>query len=240
MVQSLCVRELSFGFSEKPLFDKLSLNFSEENPVIFLGPSGCGKTTLLRLMAGLLEPWSGYVAFSGKASGISFVFQEPRLLPWLTVWENVVLPIKKTLPPKEAKARGAHFLELVSLKDKMRVYPDALSGGQRQRVSIARAFTYPSQIMFMDEPFQSLDIPLRIELMEMTLSLFAEEPRLLIAVTHDPREAIFLGRRILVLGKPPRGVIFDETAPLFSLSRVYGSPTTSELEARLLQSLSKQ
>ena len=236
------MQDLCFGFGRKALFDHVSLTLGEENPVVLLGPSGCGKTTLLRLMAGLLEPRSGRIVYEHKepenpGKGISFVFQEPRLLPWLTVRENVVLPIKKYLPPKDAEARAEHFLELVSLKDKIPVYPDALSGGQRQRVSIARAFTYPGALMFMDEPFQSLDIPLRIELMEITLELLKAEPRLLIAVTHDPREAIFLGRRIIVLGKVPQGIIFDEPVPGPSMSRTYASPESTLLETRLLQVL---
>jgi NitT/TauT family transport system ATP-binding protein len=238
---NLCIKDLSFGFGEKPLFEHFSLELGEENPVVILGPSGCGKTTLLRLAAGLLKPWSGQVAYhpgdKDRERAISFVFQEPRLLPWLTVWENVVLPIKKLLPPKDAELRAERFLELVSLQDKQGAYPGALSGGQQQRVSIARAFTYPAPIMFMDEPFQSLDIPLRIELMEMTLEIFKEEPRFIIAVTHDPREAIFLGQRIMVLGTAPQGVIFDEPVNLSHQARGYASPESSHLESRLLQAL---
>jgi NitT/TauT family transport system ATP-binding protein len=230
--------DLSFGFSGKKLFHRLSLSLGAENPVAVLGPSGCGKTTLLRLMAGLLDPWSGQAVYepgdeAGK-TGIGFVFQEPRLLPWLTVWENVSLPIKKRFSPKAVQERTERFLELVSLKDKMRVYPEALSGGQRQRVSIARAFAYPAGVLFMDEPFQSLDIPLRIELMEMILTLLEEAPRLLIAVTHDPREAIFFSRRIVVLGKPPEGIVFDQPV---SSKKEYASPESHPLESALLKAI---
>lgn len=245
---NLCIKDLSFGFGEKPLFEHFSLELGEENPVVILGPSGCGKTTLLRLAAGLLKPWSGQVTYQvsiapgdkDRERAISFVFQEPRLLPWLTVWENVILPIKKLMPPKDAELRAERFLELVSLQDKKRAYPRTLSGGQQQRVSIARAFTYPAPIMFMDEPFQSLDIPLRIELMEMTLEIFKEEPRFIMAVTHDPREAIFLGQRIIILGTVPKGIIFDEPVNLSPDARVYASPESSHLESRLLQALKPQ
>ncbi|MDR2485622.1 MAG: ABC transporter ATP-binding protein [Treponema sp.] len=240
--RKLLIQDICFSFGRKVLFDHVSLTLGEENPVALLGPSGCGKTTFLRLAAGLLEPRSGRIIYEDKepenpGKGISFVFQEPRLLPWLTVRENVVLPIKKYLPPKDAESRAEHFLELVSLKDKIPAYPGALSGGQRQRVSIARAFTYPAALMFMDEPFQSLDIPLRIELMGTTLELLKAEPRFLIAVTHDPREAVFLGRRIIVLGKAPRGIIFDDLVPESSIGGAYASPESNALEARLLQIL---
>ncbi|MDR0562223.1 MAG: ABC transporter ATP-binding protein [Spirochaetaceae bacterium] len=233
MADILYLEDISFGFGEKPLFRDFSLTLGEENPTVILGPSGCGKTTLLRLMAGLLEPQSGRVV-SPAETGVSFVFQEPRLLPWLTVWENLLLPVKNAVPIKDAEARARTILEAVSLAEKAQAYPSELSGGQRQRASIARAFIYPSRLMVMDEPFQSLDIPLRIELMELTLKLLEKEPRLLIAVTHDPREAIFLGRRILVLGPPGEGVVFDEPNPS---GRVYASPETSGLESRLIRAL---
>jgi NitT/TauT family transport system ATP-binding protein len=242
----ITIEDISFGFGAQLIFDHFSLNLGEENPVVILGPSGCGKTTLLRLGAGLLKPSTGAIRCEDSRTGdpafvskhhCSFVFQEPRLLPWLTVWENVLLPIKTLMPVKQAEKRVQHFLELVSLSDKAEMYPDELSGGQRQRVSIARAFTYPGQFMFMDEPFQSLDIPLRIELMEMTLHLFKAEPRLLIVVTHDPREAIFLGQRVIVLGNAPQGVIFDEKIRIDPQDRAYASAANSQLEARLLQAL---
>jgi NitT/TauT family transport system ATP-binding protein len=236
----IIISDVSFGFGDKNIFDTLSLTLGEESPVIILGPSGCGKTTLLRLMAGLLEPHDGRVVYesnSMNSTDISFVFQEHRLLPWLTVSDNVLLPVKKMLPAREARERAEYFLELVSLQDKLFSYPQALSGGQCQRVSIARAFTYPTPFIFMDEPFQSLDIPLRIELMETTLELLKKEPRLLVSVTHDPREAIFLGKRIIILGNIPQGVIFDEE--LNTENRGYSSPENNILEERLLKAFPK-
>ncbi|MDR3115446.1 MAG: ATP-binding cassette domain-containing protein [Treponema sp.] len=232
-------KKVVFGFGETLLFERFSLELGMENPAVILGPSGCGKTTLLRLGAGLLRPWSGEIAYAPGDVPIacSFVFQEPRLLPWFTVLENVMIPLKAGFSRKDGEARARHFLELVSLHDKAGVYPEELSGGQRQRVSIARAFAYPAQFLFMDEPFQSLDIPLRIELMEMTLGLLTAEPRLCIAVTHDPREALVLGQRLIILGKPPRGIRFDETLRLPKEDREYPSMARGELERRIVQVL---
>ncbi|MDR3334153.1 MAG: ABC transporter ATP-binding protein [Treponema sp.] len=239
----LVVQDLCFGFNEpqgnkkgtnkKLIFDRFSLEVGDEHPLLILGPSGCGKTTLLRLMADLLKPWSGVIRFEPDGTRRSFVFQEPRLLPWLTVLDNVILPIKKALGREAAEKRGQHILELVSLDHKAASYPGELSGGQQQRVSIARAFAYPAPVLLMDEPFQSLDIPLRIELMELTLHLLKAEHRLCIVVTHDPREAIYLGRRIIVLGNAPQGIIFDEAVDM--VPEDYAA--SGRLEGRLLEAL---
>jgi NitT/TauT family transport system ATP-binding protein len=236
------VEGLSFCFNGQgePVFADFSLTLGEENPVVFLGPSGCGKTTLLRLMAGLLQPASGRVRVLGLSPDkprFSFVFQEPRLLPWLSVLENVRLPLTGLLDRKEAEARARYFLRETSLEDKAASFPGELSGGQRQRVAIARAFAYPAPVLFLDEPFQSLDIPLRLELMDMTRALLRGESRLVVAVTHDPRDAIYLGRRIIVLGQSPGGVVFDEPLDLPPPDRAYTSPAHSGLEERLLAAL---
>jgi NitT/TauT family transport system ATP-binding protein len=210
------VVNIDFGFRAKKIFKDFSLELSGDgNPVVILGPSGCGKTTLLRLIAGLLRPDSGDISVEEADCGGSaaFVFQEARLLPYLNVLENVMLPIVKPLGKIEAEKRALFFLRESALYEYAKAYPDKLSGGQKQRVSIARAWAYPAPIVLMDEPFQSLDIPLRVQLMDLALNLLETESRFIIAVTHDPREAIYLGRRIIVLGMPSSGgtgVVFDE------------------------------
>ncbi|MDR2029777.1 MAG: ABC transporter ATP-binding protein [Treponema sp.] len=230
---SIEMEGLSFGFGERPIFQDLNLRLGDASPVAILGPSGCGKTTLLRLVAGLLRPQGGTLRIRGPAEKVSFVFQEPRLFPWLRVLENVSLPVKGMMGKKDAEDRARRLLALVSLEDRARAYPGELSGGQRQRVSIARAFAYPAPILCMDEPFQSLDIPLRLQLMDLILTLLKAEPRLVLTVTHDPREAVYMGRRILVLGPPPGGPVIDE--PLPREERVYGEP--GPMEGKLLRIL---
>ena len=192
------------------LFKDLSLTLGRESPAAILGPSGCGKTTLLRLMAGLLRPMAGEIQGRPPAGAQAFVFQEDRLLPWLRVLDNVMLPIREALGEAQAHERALAMLERFSLADKASAYPGNLSGGQRQRVSLSRAFAFPAPLLFMDEPFQSLDYPLRLELIDHVKGLLEAEPRLLVMVTHDPREAILLGGRIIVLGRPPEGIVFDE------------------------------
>jgi NitT/TauT family transport system ATP-binding protein len=242
------IKELSFGYGKKTLFDHLNLELgfngaenapsnAGEYPTVILGPSGCGKTSFLKLLAGLLSADEGSIVTEGAGGAeldVSFVFQEARLLPWLSVIENITLPLKNKFVRLEAESRARHFLNLVSLADKENTLPEKLSGGEKQRASIARAFAYPSQILFMDEPFQSLDIPLRIELMDLTLSLLKQNKRLVIMVTHDPREALYLGGRIIVCGAPPKGIIFDGPVELSRESRDYGSPALIEMEKKLI------
>ena len=243
---NISVRNLSFGYSGKPIFNKLCAELDHKTLVI-LGPSGSGKTTLLKLMGGLLKPQEGEIGFSGieteKAQGeiktpkIAFMFQEPRLLPWLPVLENVSLPIEKIFGREEARERARYFLSLVSLNEKRTSYPRELSGGQAQRVSMARAFAWPAEALFMDEPFQSLDIPLRINLMDLTLSLLAREKHLVVAVTHEPREAVYIGERIMVIGQPGDGIVFDINVSLKSEDRSYGSLKAVGLEKEIIEYL---
>ncbi|MDR2069008.1 MAG: ABC transporter ATP-binding protein [Spirochaetaceae bacterium] len=235
----LSLENVSFSFTENPLFENIFLNLDDGNPVAILGPSGCGKTTLLRLIAGLLKPRSGAIRLGGgpRTAEVSFIFQDPRLLPWYKVLENVMIPIEGPLGKEDAEKRARYFLDMVSLGDKAGAYPDELSGGERQRVSMARAFAYPGPLILLDEPFQSLDIPLRLELMDILLELIQREKRRALAVTHDPREAIYLGERILVLTRPPGGIILDKEISLSRAERTAGAPAHGKLERILLKAL---
>jgi NitT/TauT family transport system ATP-binding protein len=238
---NIAVRNVSFGYTKEKIFDNFNADFSlADRPLVIFGPSGSGKTTLLKLLGGLLKPQEGSISFSETgedAPNCAFIFQEPRLLPWLTVLENVSLPLEKQFGKEGALARAKHFLSLVFLEDKATVYPRELSGGQAQRVSMARAFAWPAPALFMDEPYQLLDIPLRISLMDLSLSLLRKEKRSLITVTHDPREAVYIGGRIIVLGKPGDGIVFDKLVSLPDDCRFYGSPAAGELEKELIQVL---
>ncbi|MDR1362480.1 MAG: ABC transporter ATP-binding protein [Spirochaetaceae bacterium] len=242
----IIIKNLTFGFNANNIFNDFSLDLSGANPVFILGPSGCGKTTLLRLMAGLLSPRSGTIDADGKKNAVSFVFQEARLLPYLNILQNVTLPIVKLLGRAEAEKRALFFLRESALSEYASAYPAKLSGGQRQRASIARAWAYPSPVILMDEPFQSLDIPLRIQLMDSVRRLLLAENRFVIAVTHDPREAIYLGKRIIMLGKSSDGssaITFDESfedsgadEPA-NVERNFVSESTILLEKRLVAGL---
>jgi len=236
------IENLSFGYSEKLIFKMLNAVFDEsDGPLVILGPSGSGKTTLLKLLGGLLKPLSGEIKFldegeTEKSTPLSaFMFQEPRLLPWLSVLENISIPLEKALGKEKAKARARDFLSLVSLEEKEKVFPLELSGGQAQRISMARAFAWNAPVLLMDEPFQSLDIPLRKSLMDLTLSLLEKEKRFLVMVTHDPREAVYLGGRVIVLGRPGEGIVFGKVVNYSGGKRTYASDV--ELEREIINSL---
>jgi len=236
------INDVSFAFMPgKPVINNLNLEFSRAlSPIVLLGPSGCGKTTLLRIIAGLIKPQTGNIIVSRDSEAgclVSMVFQEPRLLPWKTALENTALPVIEKLGKKEATERARHFLSLVSLGKKENSLPRELSGGEKQRVNLARAFTCQAEILLMDEPFQSLDIPLRLQLMELTQSLLEDYPQLCIMVTHDPRESIYMAKRVIVLGNTPCCVLFDETLDLSKKERQYGSAVQAELEHKLINKL---
>ena len=245
----ISVRRLDFSYGDNRIFSGLNLELGEENPVVILGPSGCGKTTLLFLIAGLRNPHGGDIVIrddrpddrrigpSGPLAAL--VFQEPRLLPWMTALENTALPLLRPLGKRGGRERALHFLELAGLAGKTGSLPAELSGGQQQRVSLARAFAFPSPVILLDEPFQSLDIPLKVGMMDLVMTMLErEQGRLVVAVTHDPREAVYLGRRIIVLGRtsgPGVVPVFDEV--LDQEPRLYGSPAPAALEQRLLAAL---
>jgi len=183
--------------------------------VAIVGGSGCGKSTLLRAVSGLDVASSGAVSLDGidiraPHEKIGIIFQEPRLLPWLTVADNVGFGLDH-LPKAERAARVATALARVGLSDKAGVWPRELSGGQAQRVAIARALVPRPQVLLLDEPFSALDAFTRADLQDHLLDLWADFRPTLILVTHDVDEAVVLADRILVM-QPRPGRIFEEIA----------------------------
>lgn len=194
--------DISKSFGNLQVFSGLSLTVREHGVTAVLGPSGCGKTTLLNLISGVLLPDGGSIEGVDERS-ISYLFQEPRLLPWKTVFSNVEFVLLDLLPPKERKERVDYFLELVGLKEFSSYFPGDLSGGMRQRLAMARAFAYPADLILMDEPFQALDLRLKIGLAKAFNTVWLEVDRTALFVTHDIHEALMLGDDILVFSSPP-------------------------------------
>jgi NitT/TauT family transport system ATP-binding protein len=192
--------------------------------VSLLGPSGCGKSTALRLIAGLSAPTSGSVGVSqshnhargGRAIG--FVFQEPTLMPWTSVRENVRLPLKLAhVPAEEANARVGAALAQVGLAEFAGAYPRELSGGMKMRVSLARALVTDPDILLMDEPFAALDEITRFRLNNDLLSLWRDLRKTVIFVTHSVFESVYLSQRVIVMTSRPGRVsaefCIDAAAP---------------------------
>jgi sulfonate transport system ATP-binding protein len=190
-----------------------ALSVRESEIVALIGGSGCGKTTLLRLVAGLDRASAGVIRLDGETiaqphPAIGIVFQEPRLLPWLSVADNVAFGLEG-VPPPERKARVAHALEKVGLVEHAARWPRDLSGGQQQRVAIARAFVTNPKVLLLDEPFSALDAFTRASLHEHLLALWEETRPTVLLVTHDVQEAVTLADRAVVM-QPKPGRIFDE------------------------------
>ena len=192
------LHNLSKTFGEHVIYSHLNMNFSSGKIIGITGPSGSGKTTLFNLIAGLTEPDSGQITGIDRTK-LSYVFQEDRLLPWRTVRENLLF----VAPGQEKKIEA--ILTMVGLEDWADAYPGALSGGMRQRAAIARAFSYPSEVLLMDEPFSSLDQALKIKLIEAFEMLFKRDPKTVLWISHDIRELKALCDEIYTLvGKPAR------------------------------------
>jgi len=200
------LKNISKAYGDLTLFDDFSIGFDEGKITCILGPSGCGKTTLLNIIGGIVKPDHGsFEGFEGKA--ISYIFQDPRLLPWKTVRGNIEFVLSHELTTTERKKTADRFIRLVELEDFADYYPAKLSGGMRQRVSIARAFAWPSDIILMDEPLKGLDIKLKLNLIRTFSRIWETDKRTVIFVTHDVEESLLLSNEILVLSKAPVQIV---------------------------------
>jgi NitT/TauT family transport system ATP-binding protein len=162
------------------------------------------------------------------------MFQEPRLLPWKTVKQNIDLVIRDLYPKQLREEKIAKYLDMVELSDFGDYWPDNLSGGMKQRVGIARAFIYPSQILLMDEPFKGLDLQLKIALLDSFRALWEKDKRSVIFVTHDPDEALYIADEVFVLTELPAKVRKAFTIDLPREQRRYGEKRYTGLEEILL------
>jgi ABC-type nitrate/sulfonate/bicarbonate transport system ATPase subunit len=197
------------GGSSHLALSGLSLQVAAGELVALVGPSGCGKTTLLNIVAGLDRDFAGEVELTPGADGrparVGYVFQEPRLLPWRTVYQNVAL----VLPAAAADAIVDPMLRAVGLAEARDLYPPQLSVGMSRRVAIARAFAIEPDLLLMDEPFVSLDHDTVEQLRELLLKLWHARPTTVLFVTHDMREALMLADRLVLLSAAPGHVVAD-------------------------------
>lgn len=194
------------SFEELLVLDGVTIDFLKHQTTCILGPSGCGKTTLLKIMAGIQGKDSGEVV-GFEEEEISFVFQEDRLIEWKSVEENIGFVLEGKMSKNEIETTIDTYLKLVNLEEYKYYYPRKLSGGMRQRISILRAFVYPSKILLMDEPFQSLDIKNKQIVIDFFKELQGKDNKTSILITHNIEEAIQLGDIIVILSDKPSRVV---------------------------------
>jgi len=190
----------------------LHLSLKSGEFICLVGPSGCGKTTLLNIIADLDRDYQGSIALSQQSARpkIGYIFQNPRLLPWRTVRENIELVIEDSLSGNAIDS----LLEAMQLTAAQHVYPERLSLGMSRRVSITRAFAVDPDLLLMDEPFVSLDAPTARQVRALLLSLWQQRPHTVLFVTHDLREAITLADRLIFLSTSPMSVISEIIVPI--------------------------
>ena len=207
-------KNFSKAFGGIVVFDNFNCAFDGGKVNVIMGPSGCGKTTLLNAVAGLL-PYDGVIEIGGKphagrcAASVSYVFQEPRLIPQKTVFKNLDFALKSAIRDKiERHVAISLTLKEIGLGDAMHKYPHALSGGMAQRVALCRAFLYPTDLLLMDEPFKGLDKDTKQRVTDTFLTLRQRDKRTVLFVTHDAQEAELEGGVLFRLPeKPITGVL---------------------------------
>jgi NitT/TauT family transport system ATP-binding protein len=202
------------------VLDGVDLDVGAGEVVAIVGPNGCGKSTLLRIMGGLLAPDEGWAEVGGRPvvgpdPDIGFVFQEPRLLPWRSVIDNVTYPLELAgMAPDERRARARDLLRLVGLEAHADDRPHQLSGGMRQRAAIARALARRPAVLLLDEPFSALDALTRERFNVELLRLWERTGTAIAIVTHGVSEAVFLADRVVVLTERPARVVGEVSSPL--------------------------
>lgn len=223
------------------VFNDINLTIKKGEFLSLLGPSGCGKSTLLNIIAGLDSATNGIVqigskAINGPGSDRGVVFQEAALMPWLTVFENVIFGLKKKMKKDQAEKKALEYLKLVHLSKFIRSYPHELSGGMKQRVAIARALAMDPEILLMDEPFGALDEQTRSMLHKEVQFIWEQTGKTIIFVTHNIRESIILSDRIIMMGTRPGGIIGEFPVQL-PRPRKPTSPEFIKLEEDIMNQL---
>jgi NitT/TauT family transport system ATP-binding protein len=215
------IKELSVKYEGKKdevlALDRINISIDKGEIYTFIGPSGCGKSTLLHVLAGIQKSFTGSVLIEGakvnaEIQRIGLVLQNYGLLPWKNIYDNALLGLKIKGEKKEGYEK--YIFEKLGLDSLLKRYPKELSGGQKQRVAIARAFILKPDLLLMDEPFSALDTITREEMQELFLNTWKENKVTTVFITHSVDEAIYLGRKIVVMSPSPGRLveIIDNTA----------------------------
>lgn len=203
------VKNLTKKFGNLLVLDDMSFNIKKGEFVCVVGPTGCGKTTFLNCLTKIHEPTSGVILIDGvpadpKKHNISFVFQEPSALPWLTVEDNIAYGLRiKKIPEDEIQKRVEQILDLMGLQNDRKKYPRQLSVSVAQRIIIGRSFAMRPDLLLMDEPYGQMDIKMRFYLEDEVIRLWKEIGATVIFITHNIEEAVYLAERIIILTNKP-------------------------------------
>jgi len=226
-----------------PVLDNLNVSVPAGEFAAVVGPSGCGKSTLTRLVAGLMMPDRGEVWLHGERvksprKTVGMAFQNPVLLEWRSILQNVILPLEivaPRMPTRQREDRAMELLEMVGLKGFEGKRPSELSGGMRQRASLCRAIVHKPDVLIMDEPFGALDAFTREDLWQTMRDLRANEPFTCVLITHDLRESVFLGDQVIVLSGRPAHTqhVLDVTLPADRTIDILYTPEAAAMLATL-------
>jgi NitT/TauT family transport system ATP-binding protein len=231
-VSHFTIRNISKSFGNLEVLHSISAAFPEASVTAVFGPSGAGKTTLLNLISGLQKPDSGTIGDFGSAT-FSYCFQEPRLLPWLNVEDNLLFALSSLHDKEEVRKRADSFLKRAGLSDFRRCFPAQLSGGMKQKASLARAFAFPSDVLLLDEALSAVDLKVRIDLLDLFARLWEEERRTTIFVTHDLVDALYSADQGLLLSARPATLIDSVSIELPRSARSYDVRELKEIERKL-------
>lgn len=210
-MDKVILKNISKKFSDKVVLDNFNFCFDNSKINCLIGESGKGKSTVLNIISGLLKADKGEVIGS-NIENVSYIFQEDRLIPWLTVYENLKLSLINYYNRKELDEKINEILKKIDGLEWKNLYPDNLSGGMKQRINIGRALGKPSDLILMDEPFKSLDYKTKYLIMHEFKEIFKNDKRIIIFVTHDVDECIYFQGKIIVVGESPLKVkgVFEE------------------------------
>ena len=238
----LSIRQVSRRFGAVTALAPTDLQIEEGEFVCVVGPSGCGKSTLFNLISGVLAPDSGRIFIddrdvTGSSGHVGYMLQKDLLLPWMTVIDNIVLgAILKGGASREQRAAGVELAERYGLGEFINHYPAALSGGMRQRVALMRTLAMKHDVMLLDEPFGALDSQTRLSMQQWLLTVWEEQHRTVVFVTHDIDEAVYLADRVVVMTPRPGRIreIFSVDIPRPRPLSCLTSPEFTRLKARIL------
>lgn len=209
------VRNMDVCYGREKAISNLSLSVEKSSTCAVIGPSGCGKTTLLYALSGIIKPSSGSITIDGQPlrgvrKGTGLILQDFGLLPWKSVWDNIAFPLScRGFKRDEIEKKVSSVIDSMGLKEQAEKFPGELSGGQKQRVAICRTLALKPDLLLLDEASSALDAITREHIQNLILDIYEERKLTIIMVTHNIEEAVFLGQRIIIMGKGVIRYIMD-------------------------------